>query len=252
MSLPRCDLTELPRVLCHQGTCHNGSGSGSASTLNRSLTHTVRSHRTEGSMKPTRIKGANDPLILQAITERPDWLQEKVLPRLDGYPNPDRCWSWTGAKNSRGYGVAHLPGSIRKVTVYIHRVTWLWTHGHIPAGHVIDHGGEGCRNILCANPSHVAAVTERINSAVTAIGGATERAMRTRCPKGHPLAEGNLVIAALARGQRNCLTCGRNRAREINDLKARAAIALGITQKDLQRAYGGSRSVLQRILAEAP
>lgn len=32
---------------------------------------------------------------------------------------------------------------------------------------------------------------------------------KTRCPKGHPLAEGNLVLSQLKEGKRSCLTCRR-------------------------------------------
>lgn len=62
------------------------------------------------------------------------------------------CWPWRGAIQSKGYGmVGHR---------LVHRVVYELVHGPIPAGLTIDHL---CRNRACANPSHLEAVTMKVN-----------------------------------------------------------------------------------------
>lgn len=165
-------------------------------------------------MKPTRIKGSKDPFILEALEKRPDWFREKVLARLDGYPEPEKCWTWTAYRLPGGYGVVSLPRGLSNAgNAFVHRVMWLAIRGPMPDGYVIDHDGVGCGNKSCANPDHLAAVSEWFNSVVTSQSMFGENHRKTHCPKGHPLEEGNLVPAALRRGQRDCLTCGRERSR---------------------------------------
>ncbi len=110
---------------------------------------------------------------------------------LVGRVEPDRCWLWTGAKGTTGYGVwkheafGHLKS---------HRVAYTLTHGKIPEGLTIDHL---CGNKLCCNPFHLEPVTQGENA------GRYQRSRPPVCRRGH----------AVERGVQ-CLVCNRERARE--------------------------------------
>lgn len=156
----------------------------------------------------------NDAQILAAIELRPNWLAERVLPYLKGWPSDQCCWEWDRAL-ARGYGVVRLPKiHTRGALVYVHRVMWIHLKGAIPDGLVVDHDGDGCGNISCANPRHLAVVTRQYNNVVTGSCPSAINARKTHCPQGHPLVEGNLMPSQVARGYRSCLTCARDRDRK--------------------------------------
>jgi hypothetical protein len=111
------------------------------------------------------------------------------------------CRRWTGAHNSRGYGLVCFDGGSHLV----HRVAYeLWV-GPIPDGLTIDHVRErGCVHKDCFEPTHLEAVTNAQNV------GRTERATRTHCKRGgHELAGDNLIVKRRADGsvERNCRAC---------------------------------------------
>ena len=98
------------------------------------------------------------------------------------------CWVWMGAKNRAGYGVF----SVGKGTVLAHR----FAVGPVPDGLQLDHL---CRNRACVRPSHLEAVTGKVNM---------ERsgpARRTHCPAGHLYDAANTKWSS--RGWRQCRTC---------------------------------------------
>lgn len=66
------------------------------------------------------------------------------------------CWIWTASTSTDGYGQIKLNG--RAVTV--HRVSWEWVHGRIPANSLLDHR---CANRRCVNPKHLRVVTNSQN-----------------------------------------------------------------------------------------
>ena len=68
----------------------------------------------------------------------------------------DRCWLWTGAVNSKGYGNFWI-GSTNHV---VHRLSYLNSYGSIPKGKLIDHK---CLNKLCIKPQHLRPATKRQN-----------------------------------------------------------------------------------------
>jgi hypothetical protein len=87
---------------------------------------------------------------------KPTPIAERIERRL--IRTPWGCWVWTGARSS-GYGVIGLGGRNDGVG-YVHRLMHESARGPIPAGYDIDHL---CRNKVCANPSHLEAVTHAEN-----------------------------------------------------------------------------------------
>lgn len=96
---------------------------------------------------------------------------------------PDRFWDktansecvvWTGALNSRGYGVYRHEGR----AALVHRVAWVDAHGEIPDGLTVDHL---CLNRRCVNVDHLELVTYSENSI-------RKGASFTHCIRGHELA----------------------------------------------------------------
>jgi hypothetical protein len=79
-------------------------------------------------------------------------------------PNPDGCWTWTGARTTDGYGrfsITVEPGRYRHVKA--HRWSYEHTIGPIPDGLTIDHHDQRCRNRACVNPDHLEPVTRTEN-----------------------------------------------------------------------------------------
>ena len=70
---------------------------------------------------------------------------------------PDGCLSFTGAKQSKGYGCVSISG----VVYLAHRLAWELARGPIPAGLTVDHL---CRNKVCLNPDHMEIVSREENS----------------------------------------------------------------------------------------
>lgn len=109
--------------------------------------------------------------------------------RIDG-----DCWTWTGARNSRGYSCLGVQGKR-----YLgHRRSYELLVGPIPAGLTIDHL---CRNRLCINPAHLEPVTSGENT--------RRQPAPALCPKGHVMAGENLRFKRRSNGRtaRECRAC---------------------------------------------
>lgn len=68
----------------------------------------------------------------------------------------EACWEWTGSKWRRGYGSFYFKGKARAA----HRVSWEFSHGHLPDDLVLDHV---CHNTSCVRPDHLRPVTQGEN-----------------------------------------------------------------------------------------
>ena len=96
---------------------------------------------------------------------------------------------------------------------YVHRLVLEAFVGPCPEGM------EACHNDGNPSNNHVNNLrwdtqSENMNDRVK--HGSHHQAIKTHCPRGHVLAEPNLVVADLKRGGRTCLSCSRGRARVQN------------------------------------
>lgn len=116
----------------------------------------------------------------------------------------EKCWEWVGAKDTRGYGNFKFESKVYKA----HRFSYQFHKGPIPKGLVIDHL---CRNTSCVNPSHLEAVTHKVN-VLRGIGPTSINASKTICKRGHLLNIENVYISAA--NNRSCMICQKIRYRE--------------------------------------
>jgi hypothetical protein len=139
------------------------------------------------------------------ISKLPPRMQNKISLELSGYADLGLCWAWTGALNSRGYGCFSVDGRSQLT----HRITYSLLVGTIAPGLEVDHL---CRNKRCCNPDHLEAVTRLVNQR------RTERASKTHCVHGHPLAGDNLKLIRKPSGvRRGCRVCMIDTARRQAD-----------------------------------
>ncbi|MER7726417.1 HNH endonuclease signature motif containing protein [Streptomyces sp. NPDC096323] len=109
-----------------------------------------------------------------------------------------RCHVWTRATNEKGYGTFWLGR-----TVKAYRYGYELAFGPIPAGLDVDHR---CRNRACVRPSHLRAVTHRVNL-LASTNHAALRAAQTHCMRGHAFDAENTIRAK--NNTRKCRTCKR-------------------------------------------
>ncbi len=127
------------------------------------------------------------------------------------------CWIWLSRKRN-GYGQFRHGNH----STQAHRIAYEEICGPIPQGLNLDHL---CRNRSCVRPTHLEPVTQRVNT----LRGETipaAHATKTHCPKGHPLAQGNLVPWKQKNGSRVCKICKKahdraSRVKTNNDEKRR-------------------------------
>lgn len=109
---------------------------------------------------------------------------------------------WTASVTGPGYGKFYVDGRLTPS----HRWSYEQMVGPIPAGLVLDHL---CRVRRCCNPAHLEPVTQRENL-MRGASFVEENALKTACPKGHPLTGRNVVYW---RGHRKCRECDNARRR---------------------------------------
>lgn len=106
------------------------------------------------------------------------------------------CWTWTASTNGAGYGVLAMSRDGMKVLA--HRFSYELAYGPIPPGLVIDHL---CRNTRCVNPSHLEAVTQKVNN-LRGGSPSSQQAKQTHCKRGH-----EFVLERTPSGRRRCRRC---------------------------------------------
>lgn len=153
----------------------------------------------------------------------PDRVLSRAWSRLDASGGPASCWPWTGGVSNRGYGVIYWRQDGERVRQSVHvLVAELFLPEGVPSGLQVDHlchgwdetcrGGDACEHRRCANPLHLAAVTQQENAR-----RGHRHSFHETCKHGHPLVEGNLYWAFNKRKQqmrRHCRECNLLRGRE--------------------------------------
>lgn len=136
-------------------------------------------------------------LIYGVDTETRFWMRVNKDGPIPAYaPTLGACWLWTG-KPRGAYGRFSL--SHRK-SVSAHRFSYELSHGVIPEGMDIDHL---CRVTLCVRPSHLEAVTEKVNT-LRGFSPHAINARKTACKNGHPYTLETTITGA---GYRQCRIC---------------------------------------------
>ena len=121
------------------------------------------------------------------------------------------CWEWTGRCCQRGYGWFWDGNQ----SIHAYKWAYLSANGSIPSNLELDHL---CRNPSCVRPSHLEAVTHRINM-LRGVSPTAANAVKTQCIHGHAFDADNTYT--YSDGKRRCRACGavtarRRRARERN------------------------------------
>jgi hypothetical protein len=145
------------------------------------------------------------PLPLHETFALPSW-RHQFWGHVTQSPDSS-CWIWAGPKGGGQYGsFAHSNWG----TARPHRIMYMWVHGPIPGGKVIDHL---CRNRLCVSPDHLEAITDRENI-LRGNGSPAQNARATHCKDGHPLTGDNVIQSILEKkGERQCRICTMERSR---------------------------------------
>jgi hypothetical protein len=97
----------------------------------------------------------------------------------------DGCWTWTGPKNTSGYGVLRLSGPAATYKGRTaNRLSWEIHNGEIPPGMCVLHR---CDNPACVNPAHLFLGTNADNIA--------DKVAKDRQAKGEKHGKSKLTVA---------------------------------------------------------
>lgn len=140
----------------------------------------------------------------------------------------DGCWTWTGFRDSRGYGGISETINKRRRFIGAHRAAWELTHGPIPEGMHVCHR---CDNPPCVNPEHLFLGTPADN-------------IRDMVSKGRQ-ARGAAFAGRIApSGEQH----HNARLREADVAEIRRLAAAGWRQKDIASGLGFSTKVVNDVV----
>lgn len=109
------------------------------------------------------------------------------------------CWIWQCNLSDQGYGRLYIDQATpRKLA---HRFAYELYKGPIPDSLTLDHL---CRVRSCVNPSHLEAVTTKVN-VLRGQGPTAQNARQKVCPRGHLYSKENTLVTT-KRG-RSCREC---------------------------------------------
>lgn len=148
-------------------------------------------------------KGLTANGTVPSLKHHPD-IEVRFLRHVDqryGVPeiNPEMgsCWAYVDSKSD-------YPGFHNgEKGIRAHRFSYEYYVGPIPEGFEIDHL---CKVTRCVRPSHLEAVTPRVNT-LRSSGPSALHAVKTHCPQGHPYDEVNTYCTPT--GSRQCRECRR-------------------------------------------
>ena len=129
------------------------------------------------------------------------WAKVQFDSSLPEVAHLGRCWVWTAAKSSDGYGSFGVRCGARWSMIGAHRVAFFLFNGYWPD--TLDHL---CRLRSCVRPSHLEAVSRRENTMRSPIARAAVQSRRTHCPNGH-------LYDLVDDGRRRCRRCRNEKAR---------------------------------------
>lgn len=164
-----------------------------------------------------------DPASCTALVTTLRWMSKFSI-------QPNGCWLWTGARYQNGYGMILVDGRVQLA----HRVALVASLGRdiapgMQAGHLCHDwalvGGtclstttQPCEHRRCVNPAHLAEQTAGEN--LSAIPN--RNSLKTHCPRGHPLADDNLIVRVRTVSKRypsgvtrECRECANARKRKV-------------------------------------
>lgn len=158
------------------------------------------------------------------------------------------CLVWQGYRFQSGHGGCQFGG----VTKQVHLAVWIISGRTIPNGYVIHHM---CRNLACANISHLCRMTKSESSLLGNVGKITgkKNLEKTRCPKGHPYSGDNLYINP--KSGRICNACVREscfRSYQKHKDKRRAAAIKDGKRRKLMPGFKEYKSKIDRIYRNTP
>jgi len=120
----------------------------------------------------------------------------------------DKCWLWTGALNSRGYGCF----SIDRKSKLAHRYSYEIYKGEIPKGMYVCHA---CDVPNCVNPDHLwlGTASDNIKDMFKKDRQGSSNRQKTHCKRGHSFEKTGIYIKKLKDGktERHCAECARQR-----------------------------------------
>ena len=154
----------------------------------------------------------------------------------------DQCDEWVAGRNRQGYGMFWLRGRGRGA----HIVSWQNANGRLAnpsRSMVIAHL---CETESCVKPSHLDEQSQQQNVLYADSSVYAKNRAKTNCPKGHELTEENCKPANLARGERACRVCDKEKSAQLTAARK----ALGITSREYTRLYGQGMAAALAIIAD--